>query len=122
MVGIFDNQHSMLINHLLLIFKFYIYSARNTKQLNFDNLKKIIKKTKELEKDQLGSHKLKLLNKWRPIDHIIDLYSFKKEKGGRVPSFFAYFCLFFFFLLLFFLCFFFLFSFIFSSLMLIYKE
>ena len=29
---IFDNnQHSKLINHLLLIFKFYIYSARNTK-------------------------------------------------------------------------------------------
>ena len=37
-LGIFDNnQHSELINHLLLIFKFYIYSARNTKQLNFGN-------------------------------------------------------------------------------------
>ena len=31
-LGILDNnQHSELINHLLLIFKFYIYSARNTK-------------------------------------------------------------------------------------------
>ena len=47
---IFDNnQHSLLINHLLLLFKFYIYSARNTKQLNFDHLKKTIKKIKELE-------------------------------------------------------------------------
>ena len=44
-VIIFDNnQHSLLINHLLLIFKFYIYSARSTKQLNFNNLKKTIKK------------------------------------------------------------------------------
>ena len=34
----------MLINHLLLIFKFYIYSARSTKQLNFDDLKITIKK------------------------------------------------------------------------------
>ena len=33
-LGIFDNnQHSEAINHLLLIFKFYIYSTRNTKQL-----------------------------------------------------------------------------------------
>ena len=30
-LGIFDNnQHSESINHLLLIFKFYIYSAGNT--------------------------------------------------------------------------------------------
>ena len=72
-VEIFENnQHSMLINHLLLIFKFYIYSARNTKQLNFDNLKITIKKIKELEKELTSSNKLKLLKKWRPMDHIID--------------------------------------------------
>ena len=70
-VGIFDNnQHSMLIIHLLLIFKFCIDSARNTKQLNFVNLKKAIKKIKELEKELTGCNKL--LNKWRPIDHVID--------------------------------------------------
>ena len=72
-LGIFDNiQHSGLINHLLLISKFYIYSARNTKQLNFDNLKITIKKTKELEKELTSSNKLKLLNKWHPIYHMID--------------------------------------------------
>ena len=50
-LGIFDNnQHSELINHLLLIFKFYIYSARNTKQFNVDNLKIRIKKIKEIQK------------------------------------------------------------------------
>ena len=48
-LGIFDNnQHSDLINHLLLIFRFYIYSARNTKQLNFDNLMITINKIKEI--------------------------------------------------------------------------
>ena len=37
---IFDNnQPSALINHLLLISKFYIYSARNTEHLNFNNFK-----------------------------------------------------------------------------------
>ena len=72
MVGIFYNQHAMLINHLLLVFKFCIYSAKNTKQLNFDNLKKTVKKIKELEKELTEPNKLKLLQKWRPIDHISD--------------------------------------------------
>ena len=62
----------MLINHLLLVFKFYIYSAKNTKQLDFDNLKKTFKKIKELEKELTESNKLKLLKKWQAIDHIID--------------------------------------------------
>ena len=39
---------------------------------------------KELEKDFTGSNKVKLLKKWRPIDHIIDRYFFQNEKGGRV--------------------------------------
>ena len=61
-LGISDNnQHSELINRLLLIFKFHVYIARNTKQLNFDNLKTTIKKIKELEKELNSSNKLKLL-------------------------------------------------------------
>ena len=61
---VFDkNQHSELINHLLLVFKFYIYSTRNTKQLNFDNLKITIKKIKQTEKELASSNKLKLLKK-----------------------------------------------------------
>ena len=70
---IFDNnQHSELINHLLLIFKFYIYSTRNTRQLNFNNLMITIKKIKEIEKELTSLNKLKLLKKWHSIDHIID--------------------------------------------------
>ena len=72
-LGIFDNkQHSELINHLLLIFKFHIYNARNTKQLNFDNLKITIKRIKNIEKELSSSNKLKLLKKWHHIDYMID--------------------------------------------------
>ena len=79
---IFDNnQHSKLTNHLLLIFNFHIYSARNTKQLNFDNLKITTKKIKEIEKELASSNKLKLLKKWHSIDHIIDWYSIQNGKG-----------------------------------------
>ena len=63
-LGIFDNnQHSELINHLLLISRFYTYSARNAKQLSLDNLKITIKKIKEIEKELTSSNKLKLLKK-----------------------------------------------------------
>ena len=73
LLGIFDNnQHSELINHLSLNSKFCIYSARNTKQLNFDNLKITIKKIKEIEKELTNSNKRKLLKKWHPIDQMID--------------------------------------------------
>ena len=51
------------MNYLLLIFKFYIYSARNTNQLNFHNLMITIKKIKEIEKELTSSNKLKLLKK-----------------------------------------------------------
>ena len=72
-LGIFDNnQHSELINNLLLIFKFYIYGTRNTKQLNFDKPMITIKKIKEIEKELTSSSKSKLLKKWHPIDHMID--------------------------------------------------
>ena len=38
------------INHLILIFKFYIYDARNKGRLNIAHLKAIIDKTKNIEK------------------------------------------------------------------------
>ena len=73
MLGIFDNnQYPEVINHLLLIVKFYIYSTRNTKQLNFDNLMITTKKIKETEKELTSFNKLKLSKKWNPIFHIID--------------------------------------------------
>ena len=77
-----NNQHWMLISHLLLIFKFYIYSARNTRQLNFNNLKRTIKKNKikELKKELTGCNKLKLLKEWCPVDHIIDWCFFQNKR------------------------------------------
>ena len=60
------------MEQILLIFKFYIYSARNTKQLNFDNLMITINKIEETEKELTSSNKLKLLKKWHLIDHMTD--------------------------------------------------
>ena len=58
----------LLINHIIIIYKFYIYNSRN--YLNFEQLKAIIDKTKEIE-EEISKRKLKkkleYLIKWHPF-------------------------------------------------------
>ena len=51
--GFFDIDPSiyLITNHLLLIFKFHVYSARSIKKVNIDILKRKIKKVQETEKN-----------------------------------------------------------------------
>ena len=60
----------LLINHLILIYKFYIYNSRNRGYLNIEHLKAIIDKTKRIE-EEISKHKLKkwskYLMKWPPF-------------------------------------------------------
>ena len=65
----------LLINHLILIYKFYIHNSRNRRHLNFEHLKSIIDKTKRIE-EEISKHELKkrskYLKKWRPfIDDLV---------------------------------------------------
>ena len=48
----------LLINHLILIYKFYIYNSRNRGYLNIEHLKAIIDKTKKIE-EEITKHELK---------------------------------------------------------------
>ena len=48
----------LLINHLILIYKFYIYNSRNRGYLNVEHLIEIIDKTKRIEED-ISKHELK---------------------------------------------------------------
>ena len=58
------------INHLILIYKFYIYDSRNRGYLNVEYLKAIIDKTKRIE-EEISKHELKKISKylmkWRPF-------------------------------------------------------
>ena len=58
----------LLINHIILIYKFYIYNSRNRGYLNIEHLKAIIDKTKRIE-EEISKHELKkrskYLMKWR---------------------------------------------------------
>ena len=60
----------LLINHLIPIYKFYIYNSRNRGYLNIEHLKAIIDKTKRIE-EEISKHELKkrskYLMKWRPF-------------------------------------------------------
>ena len=64
----------LLINHLILIYKFYIYNFRNRGCLNIEHLKAIINKLKGLRK-KLANMNLKkdeYLMKWPPfIDDLV---------------------------------------------------
>ena len=48
----------LLINHIILIEKCYIYNSRNRGYLNFEQLKAIIDKTKKIE-EEISKRKLK---------------------------------------------------------------
>ena len=49
--GFFDDtlEHKLLLNHILLIFKNYLYNAREKKDLNFSTLKNYLTKIRNLE-------------------------------------------------------------------------
>ena len=44
-------EHELLINHILLIFKNYLYKARENKVLNYNILKNYLTKIRDLEAD-----------------------------------------------------------------------
>ena len=53
----------LLINHLILIYKFFIYNSRNRDYLNIEHLKAIIDKTKRIE-EEIRKHELKKRSKY----------------------------------------------------------
>ena len=62
--------YNFLINHIILIYKFYIYNSRNRGYLNFEQLKAIIDKTKKIEEEiskRKFKKRLEYLIKWRPF-------------------------------------------------------
>ena len=72
-IRLYENryQHLLLINHLILIFKFYIYNARNSRKLVFQRLITNIKKVRETEKN-ITSNYLKFEHKWCPLKNILN--------------------------------------------------
>ena len=44
-----QKENFLIINHLLFIFKFYIYNSRSSSKLNIEYLKTIIYKTRNIE-------------------------------------------------------------------------
>ena len=72
-IGLYENryQHLLLINHSILIFKFYIYNARNSRKLVFQRLITNIKKVREIEKNIISNY-LKFEHKWRPLKNILN--------------------------------------------------
>ena len=66
-----SNKDYLIVNHLLLLFKYYIYKPRDRKHLVFETLVKNIKNIYDIEKN-LADHdphkKTKFLKKWQSIE------------------------------------------------------
>ena len=65
----------LISNHSLLIFKFYIYKARSTKEVNFNILKIKIKKVQGTEKNISKNNAdkyAKYKKKWQILEHALN--------------------------------------------------
>ena len=66
-----SNKDYFIVNHLLLLFKYYTYNARDRKHLAFEALMKNIKNIHDTEKnlaDQDPHKKTKFLQKWQSVE------------------------------------------------------
>ena len=61
-IGGLHDEHSILINHILLIYKYHSYESKNSETLNFIGLKNNILKTKKFEESMAGSDFYKMCN------------------------------------------------------------
>ena len=66
-----SNKGYLIVNHLLLLFKYYIFNARDLKHLVFEALMKNVKNIYDIEKDladQDPHKKIKFLKKWQTVE------------------------------------------------------
>ena len=57
-----SNKNYLIVNHLLLLFKYYIYNVRDRKHLVFEALMKNIKNIYDIEKNLAGQDPHKKIN------------------------------------------------------------
>ena len=71
--SIFKNN-KVFINHILLIFKLYVFKSREKKFMNLNNLIAAIRKVKTIEKEIALTNSMKSIaftKKWLIIDNLI---------------------------------------------------
>ena len=66
-------EHKVLLNHMLLIFKKYLYKARQNKDLNFNILKNYLTKVRDLEANLKDNDKYN--KKWSVISNVLPCFT-----------------------------------------------
>ena len=72
----FFENNKIFFNHILLIFKLYVYKSRGKKFININNLIAEIRKVKRIEKEITLNNSMKTTTfrkKWHLIDNIISI-------------------------------------------------
>ena len=76
-------KNKLLINHILLIFKLYVYRSREKQFIHINNLIAEIKSAKAIEKEIARSNSKKTIvfkNKWHITNEIISITYMMREK------------------------------------------
>ena len=70
-----DLEHAVLVNHILLIFKIYVYISRSNKALNINDLKEKNLEIAKLEISTISISDENILSiradKWRPLNVLL---------------------------------------------------
>ena len=72
----FFENNKIFINHILFIFKLYVYKSREKKFININNLIAEIRKVKRIEKEIALNNSMKTIafrKKWHLTDNIISI-------------------------------------------------
>ena len=68
-----SSEHKILLNHMLLIFKKYLYKAGQNKDLNFNILKNCLTKVRDLEANLKDNDKYN--KKWSVISNVLPCFT-----------------------------------------------
>ena len=69
-----ESENAIIINHLLLIFKYYIFKSRGNKHLSLLQLKKDIIKVKTLYEDLSNGDNIKSKNYCKKLQKVSDIF------------------------------------------------
>ena len=71
---IISSENLLLENHILLLFKIYLYNSRNQEKVRFNKLIRVITKVKDMEKEIAGNNDKKIMlykKKWQKIEDML---------------------------------------------------
>ena len=72
--GFYRKENFHIVNHLLILYKYFIYNARDNGKTSYANFKIVIKNTSNIERklsENEPKKKQRYLKKWKKVNEIL---------------------------------------------------